>query len=420
LFGNSDNWEFRETGIFYDSYLQINTFNLTSINLDLNKFKGTFNPFVEVTSDGNQVFNLTFQFNYIGRTSYFKKKYGTGSIKISDFQFRYNKRELFENTTSTALFLGLNIDCDLNDDSSDETLKLYFAKIKADHLVQIKAILIQKVNSYIDSYYRIKTNDNVISLETMIPNFNYSYTFNYIQPPSYVNNSGVNYFLKGNLKRLQSKNYLLVQSNNRIDDEYSFDAKDGDIQIFLPNTLLRKVFTDFSTTQKISFTLNQTDLVPEFNFLLNIDYLGMIVPEIYKYKARDEKIRIKGTFDELDFNTESKSLNCKIYFNIYDSNEKMIFSWKTDIQFRFTSLVNLEESSLNFVISDIRVTDITFLQNDFGEADILTLIGWIEDSFSIMNKRTGFSLFKTNINLKKYILIKETKEVPNKGLLLIA
>jgi len=420
LFGNSDNWEFRETGIFYDSYLQINTFNLTSINLDLNKFKGTFNPFVEVTSDGNQVFNLTFQFNYIGRTSYFKKKYGTGSIKISDFQFRYNKRELFENTTSTALFLGLNIDCDLNDDSSDETLKLYFAKIKADHLVQIKAILIQKVNSYIDSYYRIKTNDNVISLETMIPNFNYSYTFNYIQPPSYVNNSGVNYFLKGNLKRLQSKNYLLVQSNNRIDDEYSFDAKDGDIQIFLPNTLLRKVFTDFSTTQKISFTLNQTDLVPEFNFLLNIDYLGMIVPEIYKYKARDEKIRIKGTFDELDFNTESKSLNCKIYFNIYDSNEKMIFSWKTDIQFRFSSLVNLEESSLNFVISDIRVTDITFLQNDFGEADILTLIGWIEDSFSIMNKRTGFSLFKTNINLKKYILIKETKEVPNKGLLLIA
>jgi hypothetical protein len=299
-------------------------------------------------------------------------------------------------------------------------LKLYFAKIKADHLVQIKAILIQKVNSYIDSYYRIKTNDNVISLETMIPNFNYSYTFNYIQPPSYVNDSGVNYFLKGNLKRLQSKNYLLVQSNNRIDDEYSFDAKDGDIQIFLPNTLLRKVFTDFSTTQKISFTLNQTDLVPEFNFLLNIDYLGMIVPEIYKYKARDEKIRIKGTFDELDFNTESKSLNCKIYFNIYDSNEKMIFSWKTDIQFRFSSLVNLEESSLNFVISDIRVTDITFLQNDFGEADILTLIEWIEDSFSIMNKRTGFSLFKTNINLKKYILIKETKEVPNKGLLLIA
>jgi hypothetical protein len=82
LFGNSDNWEFRETGIFYDSYLQINTFNLTSINLDLNKFKGTFNPFVEVTSDGNQVFNLTFQFNYIGRTSYFKKKYGTGSIKV--------------------------------------------------------------------------------------------------------------------------------------------------------------------------------------------------------------------------------------------------------------------------------------------------------------------------------------------------
>ena len=235
-----------------------------------------------------------------------------------------------------------------------------------------------------------------------------------------MNDYGVNYFLKGNLKRIQNRNYMSVQSNRNNIDEYSFNPKDGDTQFFLPNTLFKKIFIDFSTTQKISFSLNESNWTPELNFLLNIDYLGKVVPEIYKYKVRDEKIQVKGIFDELEFNTETRNLNCKILFKINDSKEKTILSWKTDIQFRFNVIINFEESSINYIIGEINVSDITFTQNDFGEADIQTLIGWIEDSFSLMIIKNKFSLFKKNINLKKYIQINETKDITNKGILLIS
>jgi len=75
-------WSFRDPGITYDSYLLMHSFNLTKTKLDLTKFNGTFNNFVEVTTDGNQVFELSFEFKYIGRTTYLKKYTGSGIIKV--------------------------------------------------------------------------------------------------------------------------------------------------------------------------------------------------------------------------------------------------------------------------------------------------------------------------------------------------
>jgi hypothetical protein len=48
----------------------------------------------------------------------------------------------------------------------------------------------------------------------------------------------------------------------------------------------------------------------------------MIFHEIYKYKACDEKIIVKGTFDELDFNKETKALIERFFLIYNDSNEK--------------------------------------------------------------------------------------------------
>ncbi len=85
----------------------------------------------------------------------------------------------------------------------------------------------------------------------------------------------------------------------------------------------------------------------------------MIFHEIYKYKACDEKIIVKGTFDELDFNKETKALIERFFLIYNDSNEKndIIFgNWYSVLIHQISK--SLEESSLNYVISEIRVNDV--------------------------------------------------------------
>ena len=108
LFSASESWEYRDTGLAYDSYLLINSFNLTEVKLNLNNLNGIFNPYVEITSGNNQVFELSFQFNYIGRTSYLSKSYGSGTIKVCIFSSRYlifNLSSIKENYQKTLLLL---------------------------------------------------------------------------------------------------------------------------------------------------------------------------------------------------------------------------------------------------------------------------------------------------------------------------
>ena len=76
-------WEYRQTGSIFDSYLTLNSFNLTDVKLDDTKFHGSFNPFLEIISTGNSVMELTYEFKYIGRTTYFNKLLGNGTMKVS-------------------------------------------------------------------------------------------------------------------------------------------------------------------------------------------------------------------------------------------------------------------------------------------------------------------------------------------------
>jgi len=251
------------------------------------------------------------------------------------------------------------------------------------------------------------------------PNFNYSYSFNFLLSPDYTKYRGVTYFFNGNLKRELKNGVLNKKFRTLNNDEYVFEPKDGDYQIFLPNSLIRNVFTDFSTSEKITFTINDKTWIPEYKFLLNIDFLGKIIPAIYNEKARDEKISIKGTVSELDYDDELFLLVCKITFKIYDSSSNLIFSWKTDVQFKFAPSVDIDESSINVIIKSMYITDITIIKNDYGETDIQTLMGWIEDSFNTLISKSNFRLFKRNICLKKFIKIKQMKEIENKGILLI-
>jgi hypothetical protein len=76
-------WEFRETGVAYDSYLSIDSFNLTGTKVDLTKLRGTFNPSLEIDSDANPTITLIYEFKYTGRTSYTSKFVGTGKVTVS-------------------------------------------------------------------------------------------------------------------------------------------------------------------------------------------------------------------------------------------------------------------------------------------------------------------------------------------------
>ena len=202
-------------------------------------------------------------------------------------------------------------------------------------------------------------------------------------------------------------------------DEYVFDPKNGTYQLFLGNNLLKSIFADFASTEKISFDLTEKTWQPEFKFLLNVDYLGQVVPTIYNTKARDEKLKVSGTIDDLNYNEDTAELNCKIKFNVFDSKDIGIFSWNNDMQFRFSGNVNVTESSLNYLVISTFVADTTITLNPYGHADIQVLQGWVKDSLESVITKYKINLFKSSLKLGDYIKIKSLTEVENKGLLIV-
>jgi hypothetical protein len=277
----------------------------------------------------------------------------------------------------------------------------------------VKAKLLNLVNKFVDDYYQTKTHDNTISFETSSPNFNYTYTFSFLQSPSYVADSGVTYYYKGNLKRSKSLKFL-----SGADEEYVFNPKDGNSQIFISYQVLKSLFTDISTSQRITFDLNEKNRLIEFKFLLNVDFLGQIVPAIYNTKTRDERIHIKGNFGDLNFNANTAVLSTKVNFDVYDSKESLIFGWNNDVNFKFSSKASVLDSGLNFIVNSFTLSDTTVTNNNYGAVDEQTLSGWVEDSIESYISKYIFNLFKTNINIGKFMKISAVVE-KGTGLLLI-
>lgn len=306
----------------------------------------------------------------------------------------------------------MNVNIDING-TKDDTLVTFFSKIKSDHSDLIKPRVIRLLNEFIQDFYK-KVKDTTITFETTSPNFNYSYSLGFSQPPVYTQKVGVTYYYKGNLKRTKTPALKFLVG----DDEYTFDPKDGKRQAFINYAALKSLFTDFSTTDKLQFDVNEKTKIPEFKFLLNVDFLGQIIPAIYNTRARDERIHVKTALTDLSYDHTTSTLSTNGKFDIYDSKEANIFSWTNALKVRLVSRFDQKQVSINFSFRSVSIADTTVTLNNFGPADEQTLSNWVRDSFENVFAKYITSLFKASINLSSFLTVSSVVEKQN-GLLVI-
>lgn len=85
IIDSQEKWNYTETGHTYDSYLSIDSFNLTGYKIDTAQLRGDLDGQLLIRSDAKPTIDLVYEFKYLGRTTYTSKFVGTGVVRVKVF-----------------------------------------------------------------------------------------------------------------------------------------------------------------------------------------------------------------------------------------------------------------------------------------------------------------------------------------------
>jgi hypothetical protein len=276
------------------------------------------------------------------------------------------------------------------------------------------------VTTYYDAQSR--SIQNTVTLTTALPTeTKYDVTFTFLQDPAYEAQKGVVYFYSKNVTKQEPPSAYL-NKKNKLGDGYVFDPTKGAFQLFVNYTVLVPIIEDISKSERFYINLRPNKFPKSLNFTrLNIEHLSGVLPEIHRYRARDEEITVSGQVKNIKLDPSFPTRGeCQVVFNVHGTTEskESLLSFTSKFTFEIEPRL-LSENSMNFKVKVAELIHTSVKPNSKSNINSVVLNELIEKIVStyIDNENT-WTLFKKPIALGDYFKNVSTFEVGSQGLLI--
>ena len=406
---NTNVFEFKDPDSSSDGFIRIKDFvvNIKSINISNTTTSIGTNG---ITVSGNKEINVTYDFNYYAKTGGINPISGTGYIQITSNSFKFNKKQVKPDDGIHSLIWSFSIDLDLIANlttNADKICLNYLMSLIANNRDSIKKNISENLQNEIFKYYDLKSKSKLpeIILKTfMQENNKYKINNNFSSNPSYTE-EGIVYYLTGNPTKVSS----IKSSPSKFLDmspEFTINATKGSFQLKLNYEILRPIIEDISNSTNFYFNLRDDNLPASIIYYkLSVEYLGYIIPAIYKDRPRGEKVIITANILDITINNNNAlEGTCNVIFNIISEDDiKTLFKWSSIFEYELTPYNDLGKLHFNIELKAITLIDSTVLINKYGQVNLSILEEWITNSINeYINNENSFDFFKKPIDLSLY------------------
>lgn len=358
--------------------------------------------------NGSSIFSFNVTFNFNGKSTLTTSFNGNGTITYNVNAFTYSRADLLpanatgnisiDFSTTTVAFTGFPT----TDQYANDLQAWQWGNVTAN-FAQINTDLQTAFNAYLAT----KNYTNNFTIETQMPDINFTYAMNWTANASYTPN-GVIYSYLGNTSVpvtptpvivKQSRGFLKLAEEEEmtVADVPVFNPLSGGRQISLTTqSLVFDLVNNISESGLLTFPVNNTNKGSSL-FLVNADYLTRIYPGIMGQYPRDAPIEVSALVNGITYSQEDLSgvLNMTVTVTAPATPTPVtLLSWYTIAN--FTTAVSTSPV-LNFNVATLVTDRSSVIYAPFGFVDASTLGRWIDDSFANYNP-TSWSLYKFGLN----------------------
>lgn len=365
--------------------LILSDFTLILISLNIDKLQLVVKENnIHFTDDTNKSFSLkyTFKFRY-------KEYSGTGDFSLSSTSFLLCKNYIIEDG---VLAINPHFELSLQFDSIN-----YIGLRNIDQLVRdaitdfynkkLTTIIKDSLNEDASKFYKNFYKKEEISVEGYDPDRTYTLDITLDRIPTRINESTAIFFRSGKLNGKESEHVLapFIQENS--------------YEILIQNRLIY----DFLRLKamKYDITLNQFTMKEEFPFQLNIQYLGLIYPNIYYKYTRRSTIKVVNICKEIIPDENQHNATIQMESEVFlVSDESSIFKFTSILDFSVKD--RFKDNKFNFYIDKLGVRSL-IIQECFTGVNISLLRQWIDQTLSIGLKTHELRFLRNDVDLSKYL-----------------